>query len=86
MKSRMNKRQRKKKKGANIHEQIFRIFKRVTCTKPERIMEWIPYQWNSIRVYLTNGDTLIFRVTGKVRYGTRVKFMWQVENANITRR
>lgn len=82
MKSRMNKRQRKKKKGANIHEQIFRIFKRVTCTDLQKIGEWKPYQWNSIAVTLQNGTRLIFTVTNVIKG----RFMWQVENANITRR
>lgn len=86
MKIQMNKRQRKKKKGADIHEQIFRIFKRVTYTKPESITSWMPYMWNSIMVYLQNGTRLIFTVTNVIRYKSGPRFVWQVENANISRR
>lgn len=82
----MNKRQRKKKKEPDIYGQIFRIFKRVTCTKPENIREFWPRDWNSIVVRLHNDTRLIFSVTGVVRYKSGPRYLWKVENANITRR
>lgn len=82
----MNKRQRKKKKKPNIHVQIFKIFKRVTCTKPENIREYLPRDWNSIVVRLHNDTRLLFTVTNVIRYRSGPRFLWTVENLTITRR